>query len=440
MRKEERPQSSSPLAIDIALDHAERQGFAYAMLGRTVAIGTLAVFSFWGYHFPINVAVFTATLAVALVGLMALLAARSRFERAARLAVFTFDPILISALLALAPLSSGDDIPQNLVFLTSRVQNYYVIIAASVLTLSPKVVIWTGLWAVVGLLSSTFYIISGMQGYLSFNDLPRAPSREAFLAVVLNANFIGVSSRVQEIVMIGAVTGITAFAVHRARLVVRAHASAKADRVRVQTLFGRYVPASIVQELVDEGSLAPQTKQATVLFADIEGFTTIAESMPPSKLIPLLNELFTAMTGIIDEQGGIVIDYIGDAVIAAFNAPVSLENHAGCAIDSSRIMLEKINGKQFQGVTIHLRIGVASGLVTGGTVGSTGRQTYTLYGDTVNLSQRLETLNKNFGTRCLISETTVEQAPHRRNGLKSLGVVAIRNRIEPIEIFRHVDH
>ncbi|WP_244655324.1 adenylate/guanylate cyclase domain-containing protein [Rhizobium lusitanum] len=419
---------------------AERKGFGYAMLGRAVAIGTLAVFSFWGYYFPINVAVFVATFAIAIIGLIALLAVGSRFERAARLAMFTFDPIVISALLAFAPLSSGDNIPQNLVFLTSRVQNYYVIIAAAVLTLSPSVVIWTGLWSVVGLLSATFYIISGMQNYLSFNDLPRAPSRETFLAVVLNANFIGISSRVQEIVMIAAVTGITAFAVYRVRLVVRAHASAEADRLRVQNLFGRYVPASIVQELVDEGRLAPQTKQATVLFADIEGFTTIAESTSPSKLIPLLNELFTAITGIVEEHGGIVIDYIGDAVIAAFNAPVSLENHAGCAIDSSRLMLEKINSKQFQGVVIHLRIGVASGLVTGGTVGSTGRQTYTLYGDTVNLSQRLEALNKAFGTRCLISETTVEQAPHRRNGLKSLGVVAIRNRVEPIEVFRHVDH
>ncbi|MEK1931231.1 MAG: adenylate/guanylate cyclase domain-containing protein, partial [Pararhizobium sp.] len=209
--------------------------------------------------------------------------------------------------------------------------------------------------------------------------------------------------------------------------------------MRVQSLFGQYVPAAVVEELLDEGHLAPQTRQATVLFVDIESFTGIAESMPPSKLVPLLNDLFTTITGIVEQQGGIVIGYVGDAVVAAFNAPVSLGDHAARAIDTSRLILDQVNGKQFQGLAIHIRIGVATGPVAGGTVGSPGRQTYTLYGDAVNLAQRLESLNKELGTRCLISGATVENAEGRRGNLKSLGVIAIRNRKQPIELFTYMD-
>lgn len=424
-------------SIDVALSRAERKGFVLAVVGRGIAIGTVALFSLWGYYFPINIAVFGVTLAVALLGLMALLISGSRSQRMARFVLFAFDPILISALLAFAPLSSGGDVPQNLVFLTSRVQNYYLFIAAAVLTLSPALVIWTGFWSIVGLGLATLYITLGMNDYLTFNDLPRGPSREVFINIVLNPNFIGLSSRAQEILIIGAVTGITAFAVHRAKLVVRAHASAEARRRRVQSLFGRYVPPSVVEELLDEGHLAPQTRQATVLFVDIEGFTRIAENMPPSMLVPLLNDIFTTITDIIEQQDGIVIGYIGDALVAAFNAPVSLAEHAARAIDCSRLVLEQVNGKQFQGQEIHIRIGIATGPVASGTVGSPGRQTYTLYGDTVNLSQRLESLNKDMGTRCLISAATVESASKKRGMLKSLGAVPIRNRKEPIELFTH---
>lgn len=439
MRPHKKPGSNSPTAIDIALEQAERKGFVFAVFGRAVAIGIIAFFALWGYYFPINIAVFAATLAVALTGLTALLLVGSRCEKVARFAVFTFDPLLISALLIFAPLSSGGDVPQNLVFLTSRVQNYYLVIAAAVLTLSPVLVIWAGFWSIVGLASATLYITFGMGEYLTFNDLPRGPSREAFINVVLNPNFIGLSSRAQETLIIGAVTGITAFAVHRAKLVVRAHASAEAGRRRVQGLFGQYVPASVVEELLDEGHLAPQTRQATVLFADIEGFTSIAESMPPSKLVPLLTELFTAISGIVEHQGGIVISYVGDAVIASFNAPVSLDDHAARAIEASRLVLEQVNGKQFHGVTIHVRIGIATGPVAGGTVGSPGRQTYTVYGDAVNLSQRLEALNKETGTRCLISGTTIESAKSLRGIVTSLGTVAIRNRKQPMELFTFKD-
>ncbi|EJJ27079.1 adenylate/guanylate cyclase domain-containing protein [Rhizobium sp. CF142] len=425
--------------VDVALADAERRGFLFAVYGRALAIGVVALFSLWGYYFPTNIVVSLATFFVALLGLVPLIFSGRRPERIARLALFAFDPLLISALLAFAPLSSGGDVPQNLVFLTSRVQNYYLVIAAAVLTLSPLVVLWTGFWSLAGLGLATLSITQGVGDYLTFNDLPPGPSRDVFIAVVLNPKFIGLSSRFQEMLMIGAVTGITAFAVHRAKLVVRAHASAEARTRHVRSLFGQYVPAPVVEALLDEGHLAPQLREATVVFVDIEGFTRITESMPPTKLIPLLNEIFTTITDLVGQEGGIVIGYIGDAVVATFNAPVSLADHAARAIHATKSLLQSVNGKQFRGETIHLRIGVATGPVAGGTVGSPDRQTYTVYGDAVNLSQRLEALNKELGTRCLIGATTVEAAGDRAGNLRSLGTVPIRNRTKPTAVYTHAD-
>lgn len=424
--------------IERALEQAERKGFTLAMIGRALAIGAIAISSLWGYYFPTNIIVFGATGTVDGLGLVTFVASGTCFEKTARFALFAFDAIIITVLLVFAPLSSGDTIPQNLMFLTSRVQSYYIVIAAAVLTLSPALVIWTGLWSMAGLIFAVLWIVSGMEDYLSYSDLPPAPSREIYFHTILNPNFIGLSSRIQEVLIIGAVTGITALAVRRARGVVGAHASAEASRQRVQNLFGQYIPNSVIQELLDEGHLTPQTRQATVLFVDIEGFTTIAEAMPPSRLVPLLNELFSAITDIVEQQGGVVINYIGDAVIASFNAPVLVPGHADRAIEASRTILEQVEGKSYQGLPIHLRLGIATGSVVGGTVGSRGRQTYTLYGDTVNMAQRLEALNKEFGTRCLISQTTVYQASQRHDQLVSLGIVSIRNRRDPVQIFKHV--
>ena len=176
-------------------------------------------------------------------------------------------------------------------------------------------------------------------------------------------------------------------------------------------------------------------RNATLMFADIEGFTSLAENMPPGKLVSLLNEFFTEVSKIIDQNGGIVINYIGDAIIASFNAPLPVDDYASRAIRTSRAILAMVEQRGFQGIRIYLRLGIATGLVAAGSVGSGERQTYTLYGDAVNLSQRLEALNKEKSTRCLICANTVKRAEGERNRLVSLGVVSIRSRQGQIEVF-----
>ncbi|MGR9059561.1 hypothetical protein ACU8NH_27260 (plasmid) [Rhizobium leguminosarum] len=210
---------STPDMIETALNDAERTGFKIAAVGRTIAVTLIALAFLPSYYFPINIGISAITLAIALIGLTSLAAIGTRYEIKARFALFAFDATVVTVLLAFIPLSSGGDIPQNLVFLTSSVQYYYVVVAASVLTLSPPIVIWTGSWATGGLIFATWWIRSGMDKVLSYGDLPIAPSPEIFFETVLSPNFLGMASRVQEALIIALVTAIAALAVHRARRV-----------------------------------------------------------------------------------------------------------------------------------------------------------------------------------------------------------------------------
>lgn len=421
-----------------ALRKAERAGFRIAVLGRTVAVMALALSFLLSYYYPINLGIFGITTLIALAGLTSLAAIRTHYEKPARFALFAFDASSVTVLLAFVPLSSGGDIPQNLVFLTSSVQHYYLVVAAAVLTLSPPLVLWTGAWAAGGLLFATWWIMSGMAQVITYASLPISPTRDVYLKTVLNPDFLGLASRVQEMLLVLLVTAIAALAVHRARRVVSDHAEARASERRVQKIFGRYVPAPVLRELLDEGNLAPQTRLATLLFVDIRGFTSLSEGLPPLRLVRFVNAFFSAVTDIADQNGGVVVNYIGDAVLISFNAPLPVSDHAKRALAASGDILKATQNRQFDGISIGVRIGVATGLVAAGTLGADDRQTYTVYGDAVNLAQRLQELSKQTKTDCLICETTARQAGHDL-ALTSLGVHPIRNLLSPVEVFTFAD-
>lgn len=426
---------SRSLAVEASLADAERKGFRLAFVGRTCALLPIALFYLAVYGYPNNVYIAGLILAAATAGLAPLALVGSSHERIGRYALFSFDVAVLSVILAAAPLSSGDDIPQNLVFLSSRGDYYFVVVAISVLTLSPALVLWTGLCALVGLASATAWIMAGMDNVVSFGDLPPSPSRQAFLAVVLDPDFLGTSVRISEGVKLAVVTAVVALAVYRARDVVRAHAVVETERNRIQQLFGRYVPAQVAEQLIDSGQLAPQTREASVIFADIEGFTRLSESLAPTEVIGLLNSFFSAATSIVDEHGGVVVNHVGDALIAAFNAPIPVEDYPARAVGAARALLSLVAERKFEGHRLRLRIGVATGSVAAGAVGGVGRQTYTLYGDTVNLAQRLEQMNKELATSCLICGTTFESARSSCADAVAIGSVQVRGRDRPVDAF-----
>ncbi|MBX3499259.1 MAG: adenylate/guanylate cyclase domain-containing protein [Alphaproteobacteria bacterium] len=421
--------------MDLALAAAERRGFRLGVIGRTCALVAIAAFYLIAISWPNNLLPAAALLAVAGIGLVPLVLVGGRYERAARFVIFACDMAAISAVLAFAPISTGGDVPQNFVFLTSRPAYYYVVLAVSILSLSPALVLWTGLCAVLGMTGATAWIMSGMEQVVSYGGLPASPTRDQYLAVVLNLNFLALPTRVAEALVMALSTGIAALAVHRARNMVRDHAAVEEKRNRVQRLLGRYVPEQVAEQLVDSGQLAPQLREASVLFADIEGFTGLSERLSPHELIAVLNSFFGAATAIVDERGGIVVNHVGDALIAAFNTPIAVAGHGARAIDAACALQALMAARDFEGHRLRLRIGVATGPVAAGAVGDARRQTYTIYGDTVNLAQRLERLNKDFETHTLVCGATFAGANAMELTAERMGTVQVRGRESAVEVF-----
>jgi len=270
---------------------------------------------------------------------------------------------------------------------------------------------------------------------VSWGDLPAGPDRAAYLSVFLDPDFIGTGNRIEESMALLLVSAILALAVRRARALVRARAAAERQRARVQAVFGQYVPAEVAETiLADDGALTPRSRPASVLFCDIEGFTAMAERRAPADVIALLNGFFDRGTAIVSGRGGVVVSFVGDAIVAVFNAPLDTPDHAAQAIRAGAALIAETEARTFGGERLRLRVGVATGPVAAGSVGGATRQTWTVYGDTVNLAQRLEALNKRFGTRILVCEATM-RAAGPAFGFGEVDTVAVRGRTAPTRVF-----
>ncbi len=187
------------------------------------------------------------------------------------------------------------------------------------------------------------------------------------------------------------------------------------DERFLRDAFSSYLSEDLMQELIKNPqalSLGGEKKELSILFSDIRSFTTISESMSPEDLIKLLNRYFTPMTNAVLENKGMLDKYIGDAVMAFFNAPVDVPDHADKACDTALLMIErlhKLNEELLEEGLFEIRIGIGinSAEVVVGNMGSDTRFNYTVIGDGVNLASRVEGLTKNYGVEILITEFTV---------------------------------
>jgi class 3 adenylate cyclase len=211
------------------------------------------------------------------------------------------------------------------------------------------------------------------------------------------------------------------------------------ERERFRETFGRYVDESVAATILKregEGVLAGETREATVLFTDIAGFTTIAEHLAPDSLVAALNEYLETVLEPIRAHGGVVNTFIGDGLFASFNMPLACESHACAAVRAAIEIQRAVGGRTFgdMGAAFATRIGISTGHVIGGSVGAGRRLTFTLLGDTVNLAARLEQLNKDYGTRILVSHSTRE-ACGDQFVFRDLGSVAVRGRSDAAIVF-----
>lgn len=229
--------------------------------------------------------------------------------------------------------------------------------------------------------------------------------------------------------------------VHSGNILLRYFVKLREERW-LKNAFGRYVSPIVVESITanrEKLQLGGEEVEATVLFSDIAGFTTFSEGMSPRDLIMLLNEYFTPMTRIVLDSQGTLDKYIGDAIMAVWGVPLALPGHPRCACEAAIRMLEKLaelrDGWQMRGLPrISARIGIHTGPVLAGNVGSRDRFNYTVMGDTVNLASRLETVNKIYGTSALLSEDTQRQAGEAFL-TREIDRIRVKGRSTPIAIY-----
>ena len=214
------------------------------------------------------------------------------------------------------------------------------------------------------------------------------------------------------------------------------------EKARIRGMFQQYVPTRVVSELIANPhllALGGEERELTVLFSDVASFTSISENLSPTELVSLLNEYLTAMTEIVVENEGIIDKYEGDALMAEFGAPVPYEDHAlkAClaAIDMQRTLAELRTRWSTEGrPELSARIGINTGVMLVGNMGSLHIMDYTVMGDNVNLASRLEGANKAYGTNICISEWTYDVVMGEII-TRELDLIRVKGKRRPVRIF-----
>ena len=417
---------------------AEQSGLKLASLGRIAALALLGVWL-------ISTRADDATRALGYVLVLSLFAALglahyaligTRFDRRwVKYAFITLDIAVISALVATQPLyPSAAGLPAVMTFRAPVFPFYFVILGVAAFSFSPAMVMWTGIAGAMGWLAAFWHAASKVEGVRDWSEIPPSPTAEQIMAVVLDPKFGGVNGHIQEAVLLVVVAFLIAVVMWRARTTLRRQLEAERDHNTLSSIFGRFVPQTIVNAMVaGRGALTPVERQATVLFADIAGFTSMTERAGAARTVEILNAYFDEVTQIIGAHNGVVTQFQGDAVLATFNVPVEDAGHAANAFEAARSMLAAVAEREFAGERIRVRIGINTGSLVAGNVGGGGRQSYTVHGDAVNLAARLEALCKEHGTSLLLSAATAKELPGAN--LVAVGTIAVRGLSEPVAVY-----
>jgi len=209
----------------------------------------------------------------------------------------------------------------------------------------------------------------------------------------------------------------------------------------ISKAFSQYVPPELVEEMAarpDDLALGGETRQMTVLFSDVRGFTTISEGLDATELTRLMNEMLTPMTRIIHQHRGTIDKYMGDAIMAFWGAPLPDEDHARHGLEAGLAMVAAIPGIQekFRArgwPPIRIGVGINSGPMNVGNMGSEFRMAYTVLGDAVNLGSRLEGLTKQYGVDIMVSEYTRDLVPDF--AYRELDRVRVKGKDKPVAVF-----
>lgn len=302
----------------------------------------------------------------------------------------------------------------------------FLLIALRALRFDPIYVVIAGVSAAVGWAAMVLYALAEP----SLTSLVTHDFVE-----YMTSNRILIGAEVDKILCILLVTAVLAVVIMRAR---RLLTQSVADATVARELTRFVAPEVASHVATAERAVEPgdgRVIKATILFCDIQGFSTIAEKMSPERLMHTLNAYFAAIAEVVEAHGGTIIAYQGDAMLIGFNTANPDPQHAAsalrCALGIQRVVAER---RFDEGLLLPTRCGVNTGRLVAGAVGTRERLLFTVYGDEVNIAARLEQLNKSFGTWVLASEQTIAAAG---GGFKcrQMGEVQVRGRSKPVTVF-----
>ena len=300
----------------------------------------------------------------------------------------------------------------------------FIFIALRALRFEPLYVIIAGLAGAAGWLALLVY--AAMSGEM-------AVTRN--YVAYMTSNSVLVGAEVDKILSILLVTTVLAIGLVRAQRVLY---RAVADSVIARDL-SRFVSPEVAARITTGArELKPgdgEVRTASVLFTDIEGFSTIAERLPPEQLVSMLNAYFAAVSEAIDRHGGVITQYQGDAMLITFNTIKDDPDHAANAVRTALAIQDATRERSFgEGLRMRTRCGINTGRIVAGAVGSGDRLLYTVHGDEVNVAARLEQLNKTTGTYVLATESTV-QAAGGAFAFERVTEVTVRGRSTPTAVY-----
>jgi adenylate cyclase len=251
----------------------------------------------------------------------------------------------------------------------------------------------------------------------------------------MTSNSVLVGAEIDKIISILMVTAVLVLGLVRARRILY---RAVLDSVLAKDL-SRFVAPEVADRIsASEHGLKPgdgEVREASVLFTDIEGFSTISEKVSPERLVALLNEYFESVSAAVDRHGGAITQFQGDAMLVTFNAVKPDPDHAANAVRCALAIQHETRERGFGGdVRMRTRCGINSGRIVTGAVGARNRLLYTVHGDEVNIAARLEQLNKKYATYILATDSTVRGAG-AEFAFRRVDEVTVRGRATPTVIY-----
>jgi adenylate cyclase len=223
------------------------------------------------------------------------------------------------------------------------------------------------------------------------------------------------------------------------------HAASNRARMLMRKSFEHYLPPAVITQMLASDALPKlggEKREFSVLFTDVAGFTTLSETIAPEFLAAICNDYFEGVCGAVFNEGGMVTEFVGDAVLAFFGAPNEQADHADRAVSAALAIDEFAQrfsaGQKTRGINFgHTRIGVHTGTAMVGNIGTRARLKYGAQGDLLNTGSRLDGLNKTIGTRICVSGDAVRKT--RRHSFRPIGTFVVKGRQGGTEVFEPID-